>query len=311
MATSTSQLIGTQVLQTSTYTEYSSIVDMGFIWRLATPTAEDHETVKRDGRSYLWLDYLEKVVSLVLTRHPAAITTISENDIYNKPNSIKDEEHERRAAKYIPVGAGNKFPKPNDPFPSPTEFNAFLSDSGNKTRLQRLIKNHLLQKNLNRQIVYCEGSVCRDISSNSELPHLALDHTEADTMMLTIYSIIRRDNPDLSVVIDSEDTAVYVQAAYVAHHVPGDLLIKRKDGLVNCKGLADEEMSDIIIAAHCITGCDHTPGRRFPKCVRDIPRSAHQPGTTVTDARTCFRHSAHQPVCVCARGRAHVRERKR
>ena len=232
---------------------------MQFIWRLATPTAEDRGTVERDGRSYLWLDYLESVISLILARHNAAKTTILVNDNYNKEHSIKDEEHERRAAKYI--GAGNKFPKPNDPFPSPTEFNSFLSDSGNKIRLQRLIKNHLLQVNLNRQIVYCEGTVCTDILSNSELPHLSLDHTEADSMMLTIYSIIRQDNPDLPVIIDSGDTDVYVQAAYVAHHVSGDLLIKRKGGLVNCKDLADKEMSNIMIAAHCITGCDHTSGQ--------------------------------------------------
>ena len=31
--------------------EYSSIVDMGFIWRLATPTADDRAIVKRDGRA--------------------------------------------------------------------------------------------------------------------------------------------------------------------------------------------------------------------------------------------------------------------
>ena len=39
------------------------------------------------------------------------------------------------------------------------------------------------------------------------------------------------------------------------------MLIKIKAGLANCKDLADEEMSDIIIAAHCITGCDHIPGQ--------------------------------------------------
>ena len=38
-------------------------------------------------------------------------------------------------------------------------------------------------------------------------------------------------------------------------------MIKRKDELVNCKDLTDEEVSDIVIAAHCITGCDHTPGQ--------------------------------------------------
>ena len=115
--------------------------------------------------------------------------------------------------------------------PGPTEFNAFLSDPGNKTCVQRLIKNPLFQKNLIRQIVYCDGTVCRDTSSNSEPPYLSSDHREADTMMLTIYSIIRQDNPDLPVVIDSEDTYVYLQAAYVAYHVLSNLLTKKKGGV--------------------------------------------------------------------------------
>ena len=80
-------------------------------------------------------------------------------------------------------------------------------------------------------------------------------------MMLTICTIIKRDSPNLPVVIDSDDTDVYVQAAYVSKHVPGNLLIKIKNGLVNCKDMVGEEMSDIIIAAHCITGCDHTSGQ--------------------------------------------------
>ena len=80
-------------------------------------------------------------------------------------------------------------------------------------------------------------------------------------MMLTIYSIYWRDGPNLPVVIDIEDTDVYLQAAYVSKHVPGNLLIEIKHWLVNCKNMVDEEMSDIIIAAHCITGCDHTSGQ--------------------------------------------------
>ena len=31
---------------------YTAIVDMGFIWRLATPTKEDRE--KTDGTKYTW-----------------------------------------------------------------------------------------------------------------------------------------------------------------------------------------------------------------------------------------------------------------
>ena len=123
-----------------------------------------------------------------------------------------------------------------------------------------MIKNYLFQKNLSCQIVYCEGNVCTDISTNSEMPNISLEHTEADTMMITIYAIIRQNHPELSVVIDSEDTDVYVQAAYVAHKIPGDLLIKRKNRFVNCRALVDEDISDIIIAAYCISGCDHTPG---------------------------------------------------
>ena len=46
--------------------EYITIVDMGFIWRLATPTAEDRETTKRDGHAYLWSDYLDYLESSLL-----------------------------------------------------------------------------------------------------------------------------------------------------------------------------------------------------------------------------------------------------
>ena len=70
-------------------------------------------------------------------------------------------------------------------------------------------------------------------------------------MILIIYSILK-DNSDLPVVFISGGTDIFMQTAHVAHHVPRALLMKRKDGLVNCKYLAEEEMSDIIRAAHCI-----------------------------------------------------------
>ena len=72
--------------------------------------------------------------------------------------------------------------------------------------------------------------------------------------MLTMHSIIKRDNPEVPVIIENGDT----NAAYL---IPGDFLIKRKEGLVNCKDLADKKMSCIIIAAHCFTGSDHTPSQ--------------------------------------------------
>ena len=140
-----------QIIETNS-SEYITMVDMGLIWQLAAPTAEDREEKKRDGRDYQWYDYLEKMCSVLLSRHPNAVSMFLFNDDYKKPYSIKDEEQDRRSSKY--TGAGNKFPKPHDSFPGPTEFSAFLSDSGNKTRLQHMIKRHLIQKNFNTQIIY-------------------------------------------------------------------------------------------------------------------------------------------------------------
>ena len=34
---------------------YVNLVDMGLIWRLATPTSEDREAKKRDGSLYCWV----------------------------------------------------------------------------------------------------------------------------------------------------------------------------------------------------------------------------------------------------------------
>ena len=43
-----------------------------------------------------------------------------------------------------------------------------------------------------------------------------LKHPEADTMLLSIYAKLRMDTVSDIVVLDSEDTDVYVQAAYVS-----------------------------------------------------------------------------------------------
>ena len=53
---------------------------------------------------------------------------------------------------------------------------------------------------------------------------------------------------------------MYVQAAYVSQQVRGDLLIKRKHVLINCRAMLSEEVADIIIPLHVITGSDHTSG---------------------------------------------------
>ena len=70
--------------------DYVSIVDMGLIWGLATPTFLDYEARKWDGSDYGWSDYLGKICSLILfSSHTNAYLFILMNDKYDLPYSIK------------------------------------------------------------------------------------------------------------------------------------------------------------------------------------------------------------------------------
>ena len=44
---------------------YIAIVDIGMIWRMATPSAEDRQT--QDGTPYKWSDYVHKLASIILS----------------------------------------------------------------------------------------------------------------------------------------------------------------------------------------------------------------------------------------------------
>ena len=79
-------------------------------------------------------------------------------------------------------------------------------------------------------------------------------------MMLTAYANIRQYGYSHQVVIDTEDTHVYVQAAQVSQQVKEDLCIRRKGSFVICRNMLPENIAKIIIPAHVITGTDHTSG---------------------------------------------------
>jgi len=85
-------------------------------------------------------------------------------------------------------------------------------------------------------------------------------HAEADTAIFTIYNSVRAVGNMNPVVIDTEDTDNYVQAAYVANRIPGTLLLRHKNKLVDAQFLCNENMIDCIIPLHIMTGCDHTSG---------------------------------------------------
>ncbi|KAJ8359919.1 hypothetical protein SKAU_G00164440 [Synaphobranchus kaupii] len=193
--------------------------------------------------------------------HPSGtVLIILVNDRYDLPFSIKDDEHDRRAAKHPHIP--NVFPKPEDRFPGAAEFNELMVNSGNKVRLQKLVKEQLtIQKGQVRgDIIYCEGEMSTNLGTGMSSEDYVFKHPDADTMLLSAYAKLRASNYTETVVLDCEDTDVYVQAVYVSQQLQGDLLIKRKHAFINCRGMITEEVADIIIPLHVITGSDHTSG---------------------------------------------------
>ena len=93
---------------------YIALIDMGMIWRMATPTAEDCQT--QDGTPYKWSDYAQKVSSIIFARHNNATRIICVNDPYDIAYSTKDDEREMRVQGRAHVP--NIYMKFNDPFPS-------------------------------------------------------------------------------------------------------------------------------------------------------------------------------------------------
>ena len=81
-------------------------------------------------------------------------------------------------------------------------------------------------------------------------------HSEADTILFTVYAALRQSGYSGPVVIDAADTDVYVAASVISRQLPGIQCIKRNKDTVLCRGLLTEEMADCIVQLHCFTGCD-------------------------------------------------------
>ena len=65
-----------QLMQTMTFSlvpepnDYTAMIDMGLIWRLATPTKEQREKI--DGSRYVWGEYAQHLIHLIISRHEQA-----------------------------------------------------------------------------------------------------------------------------------------------------------------------------------------------------------------------------------------------
>ena len=66
------------------------------------------------------------------------------------------------------------------------------------------------------------------LSTGDTKDNLSFSQGEADTIMLSVYAALRSSGYSDPVVIDAEDTDVYIQAAAISHHISG---IKRKSSI--------------------------------------------------------------------------------
>ena len=64
---------------------YTALIDLGMIWRMATPSAEDRQTDTHthDGIPYKWFNYVQRLSSIIRACHIAAERIICGNDPYN------------------------------------------------------------------------------------------------------------------------------------------------------------------------------------------------------------------------------------
>ncbi|KAG7171952.1 hypothetical protein Hamer_G000901 [Homarus americanus] len=236
---------------------YTSIVDMGLIWRLAAPTTEDRE--KGDSTKYTWGDYRKKVVRTVLTRRKNAEQIICVNDPYDQRWIIKDSEHMLRQKS---ASVSNIYMKSEDKFPAINDFHLPLGKAENKIRLQVFLQVGF-QSTADTsavEIFFCIGPWEKKNCTGQPAPQFACSRAEADTAMLFIYSVLRSEGYTEAVILVTEDIDNYVQAAFVAQQISGILCLKRKTQFITSRSLCDEEMAACIIPLNVLTGCDHNSG---------------------------------------------------
>ena len=98
----------------------AAIIDMGFIWRLCTPTTEDRE--KGYESHFTWRDYAKKIYDTIISRHSTANTIILVNGPYDVHESIKAGEHARRKSRAYVHGSQNVFIRPLEKLPNAKQF---------------------------------------------------------------------------------------------------------------------------------------------------------------------------------------------
>ena len=106
---------------------------MGYLWRIAAPTASEREN---KGKFTLG-DYAEKIFNMRVQQHPHAKEYHLINDHYDVELSIKDAEHQKRDLLFV-GGAKNVYPSLNDPVPPLRKFNENFREFSQQNFLARI-----------------------------------------------------------------------------------------------------------------------------------------------------------------------------
>ena len=139
--------------------------------------------------------------------------------------------------------------KPADLFPTTCRFKTILCNAGNKKHLQALIKVQFLEWSnaTSQEVVYSVGEDCVSLSTGDTKENFSFSQGEADTIMLSVHAALRSSGYSDPVVIDAEDTDVYIQAAAISHHIPGILCIKKKKQVWS---MCSEDVANCLIPLH-------------------------------------------------------------
>ena len=88
---------------------------------------------------------------------------------------------------------------------------------------------------------------------------------EANSIILSFYIVLRSSGYSDHVVIDTEDTDVYIQAAAISHDVPDIICIKKKKQLIFCRRMcSDENNAKCLLPFHVMNCRDVLSCKNLP-----------------------------------------------